>query len=143
MKKKTTITLDVRPTATGFSASVVEPSGLPVVVTAGSLPDLISESREALLFHAEDLTVFGEVTPLLRALHEGSFDIRCRMDVRSFVEVLSSSLGKTGLADVTGISDVQFWRYQHDGVTPRPKQREKIQSAVHAFGAALQSVDLV
>lgn len=141
--KKTIITLEVRPTATGFSADVVEPSGIPVMVTAGSLPDLITESREALLFHAEDLTVFGEVTPVLRALHNGDFDVRCRMDVKSFVEVLSSSLGKTGLSDVTGISDVQFWRYQHEGVTPRKKQREKIQSAVHAFGAALQSVDLV
>lgn len=134
---------EVNPVDSGFCATVVSPEGIPVLATASSLPEVVSLLEEALRFHAEDLTLFDEVTPELSALHKGDFSLRLRMRLKSLIALLAPAVGKTGLKEITGISDTQFWRYEHEDITPRRKQLQKVETAVHHLGKALQAIDLV
>lgn len=136
------IIFEVETTATGFSGSVVTPAeGLPILVTAETFLDFQKEAEEALAFQTEEETD-GE-PDFYHDIRNGDYELFYRLPIRDFLNAYSAVMGQSGLSEITGISNAQFWRYQHGDVTPRPKQKTKIEEALHAFGDSLKRIQII
>lgn len=140
MNKELELTFRVKSTNSGFAASSVAPEGLAILVTADSFSKLKKEIKEAIDFYAEGES---DDQPLIKEIKEGNYTINYNISVKDFLFAFTPMVGKTGLAEMTGISDTQFWRYQHSNITPRDKQKQKIKSALDEFGSDLQRISFV
>lgn len=64
-------------------------------------------------------------------------------DVPSFLKYYADRLTLKGLAQLSGISAAQLSQYSTGYRNPSPKTTEKIQNALHKFGAELQGLQLI
>ena len=74
------------------------------------------------------------------ALLRGEYEIVWEYDVQSLLCHYGVIMSLSGLERVTGIHQKQLWAYMHGRSVPRPKQREKIETALNSFGKELSAV---
>ena len=64
-------------------------------------------------------------------------------DLVSLLHFYAGRLTFSGLSKITGVSAAQLSQYANGYRRPSPKTTEKIQNALHAFGAELSQLQLV
>lgn len=63
-------------------------------------------------------------------------------DVKSLLAFYTGIFTKSGLERLTGINQKQLWHYANGISTPRRKQVQKIESALHRLGSELMAIHL-
>lgn len=72
-----------------------------------------------------------------------AYTIEYHYDTQSLLLHYGTLLSLSGLERITGIHQKQLWAYMHGRSTPRKAQKERIENAIHAFGAELTTIHLI
>ncbi len=125
----------IEKTDTGYSAYSNDVLGC--VAVGDTLDDVKVKMTEAIESHLEVLREFKEDIPE-KLQGEYSFDFK--IDIKTFFEWASGILSQTGVAAISGINKNLVSQYANGIKKPGEKQLRKIESAIHKFGAELQSI---
>lgn len=125
----------VEKTESGYSAFIEEVPG--VIATGENFDEIKTNLNEALEFHLEGLKEFGEEIPdVLQEEYSLSFHV----EVESFFDWFEGILTKSGVGRITGINRDLLNQYAKGIKKPGPKQRKKIETALHKFGQDLLQI---
>ena len=114
--------------------------GIDGVVAVGKTVDEIkSNMLEAIEAFVEECTELGCQVP---EQLQGDYDVTFKMDVQTLMGFYEGIFSKSGLERLTGINQKQLWHYAAGRSTPRPEQRQRIETALHRLGSELISVSL-
>ena len=130
------LTVIIESAPNNFGAYIKEIDGITAI--GYTLSEMKHKMEEAIEVYKEFCEEDGYDIP---ELLKGDYQLIFKLDVKSFLEVYSGILTKAGLERLTGINQKQLWHYANGSVTPRKKQVEKIQNAIHQFGEELCSVE--
>jgi predicted RNase H-like HicB family nuclease len=76
------------------------------------------------------------------AILKSEYEIEYKLDVESFFNYFNGIFTKSGIEKLTGINQKQLGHYSSGTKKPRPRQRLKIQTALHQLGNELLMVKL-
>lgn len=127
----------VESTANNYSAYIENLDG--IVATGRTLSEIRTAMRAAIAEYAETCRSVGCDVP---EELQGGYELIFQMDVKSLLDYYTGIFTKSGLERLTGINQKQLWHYAHGKSTPRRKQVEKIESALHQLGNELLAIHL-
>ena len=132
-----TLRIIIESTAKNYSAYVENLDG--IVATGSTLSEIRSNMREAIAEYAETCRSAGcDIPEDLK----GEYELAFQMDVKSLLAFYTGIFTKSGLERLTGINQKQLWHYANGISTPRRKQVQKIESALHRLGSELLAIHL-
>ena len=117
-----------------YAAYIEEVSG--IAVTGATIEEVKASVQEAISFFLETAEEDGDEIP---EVLQGEYELEYHIDVKTFLEVYSGIFTKAGLERLTGVNQKQLWHYANGISTPRKRQRERIESAIHRLGRDLMS----
>ena len=115
-----------------YAAYIKEVDG--IGVTGATIEEVKSSIKEAVSFLLETAEEDGDEIP--EAL-QGEYEFEYHIDVKTFLQVYSGVFTKAGLERLTGVNQKQLWHYANGMTTPRKRQKERIESAIHKLGRDL------
>ena len=120
----------------GFSTSL-HVGKLDFFGTGKTLAAAVKDLYKGVALFKKSCKKSGETYP---AVLDAVQTLECKESVESFLNRYSDVLVARGIAERAGINNTQLWKYQNQGVQPRNKQLEKLQTAINALGRELSVV---
>ncbi len=132
-----TLRVIIESTGNNYSAYIEGLDG--IVATGSTLSEIKANMRAAIAEYAETCRSVGCDVP--KEL-QGEYELTFQMDVKSLLAFYTGIFTKSGLERLTGINQKQLWHYANGISTPRRKQVQKIESALHRLGSELMAIHL-
>lgn len=132
-----TLRVIIESTGNNYSAYIEGLDG--IVATGSTLSEIKANMRAAIAEYAEICRSVGCDVP--KEL-QGEYELTFQMDVKSLLAFYTGIFTKSGLERLTGINQKQLWHYANGISTPRRKQVQKIESALHRLGSELMAIHL-
>ncbi len=120
-----------------YSAFVPDLPGC--ISTGKSFQDVKNSITDAVEFHLEGMREDGDEIPEIFA---GEYNLSFNIDVQSLFEWFSGIMTKSAVARLTGMNQSLVSQYASGVKTPSPKQKRRIEEALHDFGEELSSLSL-
>lgn len=111
-----------------------------VVAYEGDFDGFENYVRESIAFYVECAKSDGEAYPEI--LDATDLAIHYRFDVQSLLAHYQNIFSFSALQYITGVNQRQLWHYAAGRSKPRPKQAEKIVSALNHLGKELVSLSV-
>lgn len=134
-----TVIINTSKTPNGYSASCDLMPGW-VVAYDGEFDGFEAYVRESIEFYVECAVADG--TPYPSELSAPDMHLSYRFDVQSLLCHYQNIFSLASLQSITGINQRQLWHYAAGRSKPRPKQAEKIVSALNRLGNELVSLSV-
>ena len=132
-----TLKVIIESTGNNYSAYIEGLDG--IVATGSTLSEIKTNMRAAIAEYAETCRSVGCDVP---EELQGEYELAFQMDVKSLLAFYTGIFTKSGLERLTGINQKQLWHYANGISTPRRKQVQKIESALHRLGSELLAIHL-
>lgn len=110
-----------------------------IAVTGSSVAQIKERMQEAIKVYVETCNELGMEIP--KQL-QGDFELAFVMDTATLLAFYYGIFSMAGMERITGIHQKQLWHYATGQVKPRPKQRERIETALHKLGSELSAISL-
>lgn len=134
-----TLIINTSKTPSGYSASCDIIPGW-IVAYEGDFDGFEPYVRESIDFYVECCQEDGTEFPPVLA--DKDVVIRYRFDVQSLLNHYQNIFSLAALQCITGINQRQLWHYAAGRSKPRPKQAEKIVSALNHLGKELVALSV-
>ena len=112
-----------------------------VYAAGDSIEDCMKNVENAVDIIRQGRKDYGDEFP--EWMYEGDFEYEYTYDVQSILAYYAGIFTKPALERLTGINQKQLHHYASGLKKPRPAQRDKIQTALRAFGEELSRLSLV
>jgi hypothetical protein len=109
-----------------------------VIVTNKNLEGVKRDFESTFKFHVKSAVADGDNIP--ENIKKGKYLFDYEFHISAILHDLDGLVTRAALSRVTGINERQLGHYLSGFRNPRPEQREKIISGVHALGHRLMSV---
>ena len=133
------LTINTSKTDKGYSCSCDIIPGW-VVAYEGDFDGFEDYVRESIAFYVECAKSDGEDYPQI--LDDPDLTIHYRFDVQSLLAHYQNIFSFSALQYITGVNQRQLWHYAAGRSKPRPRQAEKIVSALNHLGKELVSLSV-
>lgn len=134
-----TLTINTSKTPSGYSASCDIIPGW-VVAYTGSFDGFEAYVRESIDFYVECCRADGVKFPEI--LTADDVRLNYRFDIQSLLTHYQNIFSLSALQTITGINQRQLWHYVAGRSKPRPRQAEKIVTALNNLGKELVSLSV-
>lgn len=102
--------------------------------------DTAEECKQSILDAIETIKTFDESQ--IPEILKGEYTIVYKFDIVSLLNYYKGIFTNSAFEKITGINQRQIQHYSSGKPSPRPKQREKIEKALHKLGNELLAVEL-
>lgn len=133
------LVINTSKTLKGYSASCDLMPGW-VVAYDGDFDGFEDYIRESIDFYVECAKADGE--PFPEILGVPNLELSYKFDVQSLLAHYQNIFSFAALQCITGVNQRQLWHYAAGRSKPRPKQAEKIVSALNHLGKELVSLSV-
>jgi predicted RNase H-like HicB family nuclease len=133
------LVINTSKTEAGYSASCDLLPGW-IVAFTGSFDGFTEYIKESLDFYVE--CAREDKTPYPEILDDANCVIRYRFDIQSLLLHYQRIFSYSALQHITGVNQRQLWHYAAGMSKPRPKQAQKIVSALNSLGKELSALSV-
>lgn len=133
------LTINTSKTPDGYSASCAIIPGW-VVAYSGNFDGFEDYVRESIQFYVDCAKADGEEFPAI--LEAPDLEFTYKFDVQSLLAHYQNIFSFAALQYITGVNQRQLWHYAAGRSNPRPKQAEKIVTALNRLGKELVSLSV-
>lgn len=120
-----------------YSAYLPELPGC--IATGKTIQETKNSIVSAVEFHLEGMVEDGDEIPEFFA---GEYKLTFELDIQTLFEWFSGLMTKKAVSKLTGMNQSLVSQYANGEKVPGPKQRRRIEQALHKFGEDLCSVSL-